>query len=120
MRAHPMPVVMVSSLTESGCATTLRALELGAVDFVTKPKLDLRERMPEVAQEVIEKVKAAAMARVRTRPTLTGAAPVRVRPARPRGAAHDAAGARGGRVDRRHRGAPGVPHRAPRRLRPAS
>lgn len=65
MRAHPMPVVMVSSLTEAGCATTLRALELGAVDFVTKPKLGLREQMPEVAQIVIEKIKAAAMARVR-------------------------------------------------------
>jgi two-component system chemotaxis response regulator CheB len=60
-----MPVVMVSSLTEAGCATTFRALELGAVDFVTKPKLDLREQMPEVAQVVIEKIKAAAMARVR-------------------------------------------------------
>ena len=68
MLARPMPVVMVSSLTDAGCATTLRALELGAVDFVTKPKLDLRERLPEVAQEVIEKVKAAAMARIR-RPT---------------------------------------------------
>ena len=33
MQAHPMPVVMVSSLTEAGCETTLRALELGAVDF---------------------------------------------------------------------------------------
>jgi two-component system chemotaxis response regulator CheB len=65
MRAHPMPVVMVSSLTEAGCGTTLRALELGAVDFVTKPKLDLRERMAEVAREVIEKIKAAAAARVR-------------------------------------------------------
>lgn len=65
MRARPMPVVMVSSLTEVGCATTLRALELGAVDFVTKPKLDLRERLPEVAQEVIDKIKAAAGARVR-------------------------------------------------------
>ena len=65
MRARPMPVVMVSSQTEAGCATTLRALELGAVDFVTKPRLDLRERLPEVAQEVIEKIKAAATARVR-------------------------------------------------------
>ena len=65
MRLHPMPVVMVSSLTDAGCATTLRALELGAVDFVTKPRIDLREHMPEVAAEVIEKIKAAALARVR-------------------------------------------------------
>jgi two-component system chemotaxis response regulator CheB len=64
MRGHPMPVVMVSSLTEAGCETTLRALELGAVDFITKPKVDLREHMDEIAQEVIGKVRAAAGARV--------------------------------------------------------
>ena len=67
MRVRPMPVVMVSSLTEAGCATTLRALELGAVDFVTKPKADLRERMTDVAREIIEKIKGAAAARVRQR-----------------------------------------------------
>jgi two-component system chemotaxis response regulator CheB len=65
MRGHPMPVVMVSSLTEVGCQTTLRALELGAVDFITKPKIDLREGMEEVAQDLIAKVKAAAQAKVR-------------------------------------------------------
>ena len=65
MRGHPMPVVMVSSLTEAGCQTTLRALELGAVDFITKPKIDLREGMEEIAQDLISKVKAAAIARVR-------------------------------------------------------
>ena len=64
MRGHPMPVVMVSSLTEAGCQTTLRALELGAVDFITKPKIDLREGMEEVAEDLIAKVKAAAQARV--------------------------------------------------------
>ena len=41
MTHHPMPVVMVSSMTERGCNTTLRALELGAVDFVTKPRIDV-------------------------------------------------------------------------------
>ena len=65
MKGHPMPVVMVSSLTEAGCQTTLRALELGAVDFITKPKIDLREGMEEVAQDLIDKVKAAAVAKVR-------------------------------------------------------
>jgi two-component system chemotaxis response regulator CheB len=65
MKGHPMPVVMVSSLTEAGCQTTLRALELGAVDFITKPKIDLREGMEEVAQDLIEKVKAAAQANVK-------------------------------------------------------
>ena len=65
MRGHPMPVVMVSSLTEAGCQTTLRALELGAVDFIAKPKVDLREGMEEIAQDLIDKVKAAAQAKVR-------------------------------------------------------
>ncbi|MGH7182202.1 MAG: protein-glutamate methylesterase/protein-glutamine glutaminase [Nitrospiraceae bacterium] len=65
MRGHPMPVVMVSSLTETGCQTTLRALELGAVDFITKPKIDLREGMEEIAHDLISKVKAAAVANVK-------------------------------------------------------
>jgi two-component system chemotaxis response regulator CheB len=65
MKGHPMPVIMVSSLTEAGCQTTLRALELGAVDFITKPKIDLREGMEEVAQDLIGKIKAAAVANVK-------------------------------------------------------
>lgn len=65
MRGHPMPVVMVSSLTEAGCQTTLRALELGAVDFITKPKIDLRDGMEDLAQDLIAKVKAAAAANVK-------------------------------------------------------
>jgi len=76
MRARPMPVVMVSSLTESGCATTLRALELGALDFVTKPKVGLAESLDVLTAEVVEKVKAAAGARLRApRPAAAGAAP---------------------------------------------
>lgn len=65
MATTPMPVLMVSSLTEHGCETALRALELGAVDIVTKPKVDIRLGMEELAEELIEKVKAAAVARVR-------------------------------------------------------
>jgi len=64
MRAHPMPVVMVSSLTERGCETTLRALELGAVDFVTKPKIDVHTGTLDMAELIVAKVKAAARARV--------------------------------------------------------
>jgi two-component system chemotaxis response regulator CheB len=66
MAGHPMPVVMVSSLTEAGCQTTLRALELGAVDFFTKPRIDLRNGMEEQAQELVAKIKAAACAKVRS------------------------------------------------------
>jgi two-component system chemotaxis response regulator CheB len=67
MKGHPMPVVMVSSLTEKGCDTTLRALSLGAVDFITKPKLDMRTGTLDLAQEIRAKVKAAASARVMPR-----------------------------------------------------
>jgi two-component system chemotaxis response regulator CheB len=67
MRAHPMPVVMVSSLTEKDCDTTVRALELGAVDYVTKPHLDVRSGTLDQADEIVSKVKMAARARVRRR-----------------------------------------------------
>ena len=65
MTGHPMPVVMVSSLTEAGCQTTLKALELGAVDFFTKPKIDVRDEITERAAELVDKVKMAMHARVR-------------------------------------------------------
>ncbi len=65
MRVRPIPVVMVSSLTERGCEVTLRALELGAVDFVSKPKIDIARGTADLGTEIIAKVKAAARARVR-------------------------------------------------------
>ncbi len=60
MRLRPMPVVMVSSLTEQGADVTLQALETGAVDFVTKPKIDLANQLGEYSEELIAKVKMAA------------------------------------------------------------
>ena len=65
MKARPTPVVMVSTLTERGCETTLRALEAGAVDFVSKPKLDVQSATLDLAEEIVTKVKAAAHARPR-------------------------------------------------------
>jgi len=65
MRLRPMPVVMISSLTEQGADITLQALELGAVDFVSKPKLDVKQGLEEYTRDIIEKVTAAAGARVR-------------------------------------------------------
>jgi two-component system chemotaxis response regulator CheB len=67
MLGHPMPVLMVSSLTERDCETTLRALELGAVDYVTKPRLDVQSGTLEHADEIVAKVKVAAQAHVRRR-----------------------------------------------------
>ncbi|RPE74606.1 protein-glutamate methylesterase/protein-glutamine glutaminase [Vulcaniibacterium tengchongense] len=65
MRLRPMPVVMVSTLTEQGAQVTLDALALGAVDVVAKPRLDVVRGLTEYAGLLAEKVKHAARARVR-------------------------------------------------------
>jgi two-component system chemotaxis response regulator CheB len=67
MRLRPMPVVMVSSLTQRGADVTMRALELGAVDVIAKPKVDVAGSLADYADELIAKVKMAASARVNTR-----------------------------------------------------
>ena len=67
MRLKPTPVVMVSSLTERGSEITMRALELGAVDFVTKPKISIQSGMHEYAEMIADKVRAASRARVKAR-----------------------------------------------------
>ncbi|XYJ12199.1 protein-glutamate methylesterase/protein-glutamine glutaminase [Telluria sp. B2] len=67
MRLRPMPVLMVSSLTERGSEITMRALELGAVDFVTKPKISIQTGMREYTELITDKIRAAARARVRAR-----------------------------------------------------
>jgi two-component system chemotaxis response regulator CheB len=64
MRLRPMPVVMVSSLTQHGADVTLRALELGAVDFVAKPRIDIAGTLEDYEAELVAKVRAAAAARV--------------------------------------------------------
>lgn len=65
MRLHPMPVVMVSSLTENSSDITLRALELGAFDYVTKPKIDISKGLHESCQEIVDKIRGAASARIK-------------------------------------------------------
>jgi two-component system chemotaxis response regulator CheB len=70
MRLRPMPVVMVSSLTERGSEITMRALELGAVDFVTKPKLSIQSGMREYSEMIADKIRAASKARIKSRPLL--------------------------------------------------
>lgn len=70
MRLRPMRVVMVSSLTEKGSEVTMRALELGAVDFVTKPKLSIQDGMREYADMIAEKIRTASKAQIRPRQAL--------------------------------------------------
>ncbi|MET0381813.1 MAG: chemotaxis response regulator protein-glutamate methylesterase [Burkholderiaceae bacterium] len=64
MRLRPMPVVMVSTLTERGAEVTLKALELGAIDFVAKPKIGVADGLKQLADEITEKVRTASKARV--------------------------------------------------------
>ncbi len=67
MKLRPMPVLMVSSLTQQGADATLHALEIGAVDYVAKPTQDLQQGLAEKCAEIVAKVKAAATARVHSR-----------------------------------------------------
>lgn len=64
MRLRPMPVVMISTLTEKGAPATLEALALGAVDFVGKPKTDLNNGLLSFSEQITEKVRAAAQANI--------------------------------------------------------
>ncbi|EHP38961.1 chemotaxis-specific methylesterase [Cupriavidus basilensis OR16] len=74
MRLRPMPVLMVSSLTERGSEITMRALELGAVDFVTKPKLGIRDGLMDYTDTIADKIRAASRARIRSNVPASGAA----------------------------------------------
>jgi len=65
MRLRPMPVLMVSTLTERGNEVTLKALELGAVDFITKPSIGVTDGLAELSVEIGDKIRAAARARIR-------------------------------------------------------
>ena len=81
MTLRPMPVVMISTLTQGGAETTLEALEIGAVDFIAKPSGDLVHGLADLAEELQRKVKAAANVRVGVRGM--AAAPQKQRPQRP-------------------------------------
>ncbi|QHS08725.1 chemotaxis response regulator protein-glutamate methylesterase [Sinimarinibacterium sp. NLF-5-8] len=84
MRLRPMPVLMVSSLTERGAEITFQALELGAVDFVTKPAIDVKNGLEGYAQVLRDKVHAVACARPQARTVKSGTASPEVISARPR------------------------------------
>jgi two-component system chemotaxis response regulator CheB len=88
MRLRPMPVVMVSTLTERGAEVTLKALELGAVDFVAKPKIGVADGLRQLGADITDKVRTAARAHVRR----LAAAPAAGTAAAPRPAAIGALG----------------------------
>jgi len=66
MRLRPMPVIMISTLTEKGAPITFECLEIGAVDYVPKPKMDAGAGLKDYSQRIVSKVRAAATANVRT------------------------------------------------------
>jgi len=82
MRLRPMPVVMVSTLTERGADVTLRALELGAVDFVAKPKIGVADGLRQLGDDITDKIRTAARAQVRRLPAAASAAATGSAPAR--------------------------------------
>ena len=74
MRLRPRPVVMISTLTDRGAEVTMRALELGAVDFVAKPRVGLSSGLNELAAQIVDKIRVAAVAHVRRAPARSAAA----------------------------------------------
>ena len=83
MRLRPMPVVMVSTLTERGADVTMRALELGAVDFVAKPKIGVADGLKLLAHDITDKVRIAAKAHLRRAAAPAGSAGAVPRPSTP-------------------------------------
>lgn len=75
MRLRPMPVVMISTLTERGAEVTMKALELGAVDFVAKPRVGLSSGLNDLATQIVDKIRVAAVAQVRRAPARDASSP---------------------------------------------
>ena len=66
MSSRPMPVVMVSAYTSEGSETALRALDLGALEIIEKPSIDVSSGLQELALQITDKVKAAAQAKLKS------------------------------------------------------
>ena len=81
MRLKPMPVVMISTLTQKGAPATLQAMEYGAVDYVGKPSADQPELLAAYAEEIIAKVKMASVANISRLEQQANRAPLVVKPA---------------------------------------
>lgn len=64
MTQHPIPVLIISTLTDEGSRTALKALEYGAVDVIAKPRMDTKQFIEESRQRLCEAVKAAAQAKL--------------------------------------------------------
>lgn len=67
MSQHPMPVVIISSLTEKGTRSGIKALEFGAVEIITKPRLDSKKFIQESQIKICDSIKAAAVSTMKRR-----------------------------------------------------
>ena len=85
MADDPIPVLMVSSLTQGGAAVTMKALSLGAVDFVPKPSGQISLDIDKLSESIISKVKSAAVANIRTLARRITERPTHIEPPKPRG-----------------------------------
>ncbi|MCC5451829.1 chemotaxis response regulator protein-glutamate methylesterase [Rheinheimera sp. UJ51] len=72
MRARPTPVLMVSTLTREGADATLRAIELGAIDYIAKPSVGIAEGMQQYSGMILEKIRMVAAAKVKQTKTRSG------------------------------------------------
>ena len=77
MRQHPIPVVICSSVAEKGTQNALKALEYGAVEFINKPKVGTKKFLEESSIQLIDKVKATAMARPKA---IKASKPIKITP----------------------------------------
>lgn len=80
MKLRPMPVVMISTLTEAGADVTLKALELGAVDFVAKPRVGVAGGLGDLSGHIVESIKIAASAKIRRSIKLDGHQKISINP----------------------------------------
>ncbi|MDT0583620.1 MULTISPECIES: chemotaxis response regulator protein-glutamate methylesterase [Alteromonadaceae] len=71
MKARPTPVLMISTLTEKGADATIKSLELGAIDFIAKPKIDVARGLNNYQQEIVDKIRIAAKSTPRTRSNIS-------------------------------------------------
>lgn len=71
MKARPTPVLMISTLTEKGADATIKSLELGAIDFIAKPKIDVARSLNNYQEEIVEKIRIAAQSKPRARPNIS-------------------------------------------------
>ena len=70
MKARPTPVLMISTLTEKGADATIKSLELGAIDFIAKPKIDVARGLNNYTEEILQKIRVASKSKPRPRPNI--------------------------------------------------